>query len=1040
MLHREKTVRVFISSTFRDMNAERDHLITIVFPELRERLESIGLEFYDVDLRWGVPRLNIDNEQANSWAYCKQWIQRVEPFFICLIGQRYGWIPPAEQILDAEDSAFAGMSITEMELRFALLSGRLRRRSFVYLRKTAVPRDVPLATYRKYVDRNVQRRLRELKKLLLESDRPVRQYECLWNGNDFMHLEEFGNQVLDDLWSGILRDPRYVPKKVWRGILGHAPDKDPVYYNESHKLPIAITERIAEEIRPHAVNPMEAEATACAAFGEARRHWFRGRKEELRLLEHFVNSKRRGQSYLCVVSSVPGQGKSALLAKLAERLTKSRALVFVHYVGATERSTDLKSLIERLMYALERNGLEWPEEDETGTDLATLKRRLALRLSEYKGSRRIILLLDALNQLDEGHDLDWLPRSTGPNVRVVVTCVDDTSAPVDGREMVVLKALKSRAPTPFWIKLGALDQESIRNIVDDYLHEYCKELDREQVEAICSMEQSKSPLYLLAMLNELRTLSGDDMNLKVPSLIARMPVEYPESVDLFSWILERLEAFGADDTKRWFSYLSAGRTGMTSRELAELLSRTGGEETRRVALLIERGVRRYLMRRGPYLDFFHGQMREAVNRRYLSRGSTECHSEIAEYMQTRWLSSNAHALRDLPFHLMEARLWNELLSTLEDQRFLTAKLETIGPESLIEDFEHAFDRLTQEKQDSASRLMKSLLRLLVVRWITSEGAGIIDSFHPLLMFRLDRKFYTQLLEMGSSELLLEEFLPDGEDPTPIARVFAARLAAVKRRQGENASAAELIKLILSRGRRDLNPKERGRLEYELGYIYFQTGKLAKAAEMFRRSAVHSEQGGHVVGEWIGKCIEARTEFLRGKITSAQFKSVLEQARYKFQQAESAPGGDANATRWLYNVPGHLFEVAFADDDAEAAFEYLQELQGNAWIRRFKGSVMLLRYLARMAMLKGDYNTAISYFRDYFAKDPDVVNGRADALSREYYDFGRALAQAGLTAEAEETWRSGLQVPAELGNKLWKKKIRQELKKLRSTLASREDVI
>ena len=44
-------VRVFISSTFRDMHAERDHLVTVVFPELRERCESLGLEFFDVDLR-----------------------------------------------------------------------------------------------------------------------------------------------------------------------------------------------------------------------------------------------------------------------------------------------------------------------------------------------------------------------------------------------------------------------------------------------------------------------------------------------------------------------------------------------------------------------------------------------------------------------------------------------------------------------------------------------------------------------------------------------------------------------------------------------------------------------------------------------------------------------------------------------------------------------------------------------------------------------------------------------------------------------------
>ena len=35
-----KTVRVFISSTFRDMQAERDHLVRFVFPKLRQELAA----------------------------------------------------------------------------------------------------------------------------------------------------------------------------------------------------------------------------------------------------------------------------------------------------------------------------------------------------------------------------------------------------------------------------------------------------------------------------------------------------------------------------------------------------------------------------------------------------------------------------------------------------------------------------------------------------------------------------------------------------------------------------------------------------------------------------------------------------------------------------------------------------------------------------------------------------------------------------------------------------------------------------------------
>jgi hypothetical protein len=68
-----KVVRVFISSTFRDMHAERDHLVTVVFLELRERVERLGLEFFDVDLRWGVPAKDANGETANSWEYCRQW-------------------------------------------------------------------------------------------------------------------------------------------------------------------------------------------------------------------------------------------------------------------------------------------------------------------------------------------------------------------------------------------------------------------------------------------------------------------------------------------------------------------------------------------------------------------------------------------------------------------------------------------------------------------------------------------------------------------------------------------------------------------------------------------------------------------------------------------------------------------------------------------------------------------------------------------------------------------------------------------------------
>lgn len=47
-------LRVFLSSTFRDMHAERDSLARHVFPRLRKLCEARGATLTDVDLRWGI--------------------------------------------------------------------------------------------------------------------------------------------------------------------------------------------------------------------------------------------------------------------------------------------------------------------------------------------------------------------------------------------------------------------------------------------------------------------------------------------------------------------------------------------------------------------------------------------------------------------------------------------------------------------------------------------------------------------------------------------------------------------------------------------------------------------------------------------------------------------------------------------------------------------------------------------------------------------------------------------------------------------------
>ena len=51
-----RQIRVFISSTFQDMQSERDYLITKVFPRLQAEAARRDVTIIPLDLRWGVTR------------------------------------------------------------------------------------------------------------------------------------------------------------------------------------------------------------------------------------------------------------------------------------------------------------------------------------------------------------------------------------------------------------------------------------------------------------------------------------------------------------------------------------------------------------------------------------------------------------------------------------------------------------------------------------------------------------------------------------------------------------------------------------------------------------------------------------------------------------------------------------------------------------------------------------------------------------------------------------------------------------------------
>src|ERR1019366_2199170 len=113
-----REIRVFISSTFRDMQEEREELVKQIFPQLRRLCESRGVTWGEVDLRWGVP----DEAKAEGKVLplCLAEIEHCRPYFIGLLGERYGWVPEEipEELIAAQPwlKEYSKQSVTAREL------------------------------------------------------------------------------------------------------------------------------------------------------------------------------------------------------------------------------------------------------------------------------------------------------------------------------------------------------------------------------------------------------------------------------------------------------------------------------------------------------------------------------------------------------------------------------------------------------------------------------------------------------------------------------------------------------------------------------------------------------------------------------------------------------------------------------------------------------------------------------------------------------------------------------------------------------------
>ncbi|MCX9011172.1 MAG: DUF4062 domain-containing protein [Candidatus Methanoperedens sp.] len=687
------TVDIFISSTFNDMHAERDYLVRFVFPELRDRCANRRIRLMDIDLRWGVTEEEAENGKVLE--ICLDEIDRSRPFFIGLLGERYGWVPskydvPDDPRYDWVRKFERGYSITAMEIYHGVLRNpTMKMHAYFYFRDPAFLIDLPYEHQKFFSSENEEAasRLKHLKDIIRKQYPVLENYPCAYGGIGedgkvrLIGLEAFGQRVLEDLWSAICQE-----------------------YPE-------------EEIPP---DDLAVEEAYHEAFIEGRSRRFIGRLDILKQMTEFVDGDNAAP---LIITGAPGCGKSALLAKFVRAYTESHNEVFVlpHFIGVSPGSTDIRRTLLRLCHQFSRYfnmANEIPEEYEQ------LRKVFFMLLEEAASHGKVLLVLDALNQLDESyraHSLNWLPRTLPPGLRLIVSTLEGDC----------LDALHNRRPAPSEIIVGPLGEEDRKQIVRQTLWDYRKQLDEtpenDQMKLLLKKIESDNPLYLAVACEELRVFGKFEW---INERIASLPGDIPT---LFEQVLERLEHdHGEGLVNSALSLLECSRHGLLETEMLELLQHEKGEQfPRAIWAQLYRSLKFYLCPPGESgegaLDFFHRQLSKAVRRRYLhieernttasghfldslhrrllkamwnrktEEKETAVHRRLAEYFHRKadpigdatWTGNYPRGLSVLAYHQTRGQTWKELEEMLCNLEFIEAKCSVGMTYELIDDYRQA---------------------------------------------------------------------------------------------------------------------------------------------------------------------------------------------------------------------------------------------------------------------------------------------------------------------------------------------------------------
>ncbi len=606
---------IFVSSTFRDFQQERDALHDKILPVLNAQSRRYGEEVSFCDLRWGVDTSNEKDEEESSakvLSVCMNEIDRSRPYMLVLLGERYGFMPGEaaighEAVRKDMELEQLEISVTALEVEYGALSDPATlSNTWFYFRELSSEGTLPPEFLPE--SREHERKLSHLKERihLLAGDR-IRFYKAHWENGHVTGLEDFITQVEADVTDQL--------RTEWETYERLDP-----YEKDSLSQWNYMTEK-------------------CRSFS---------------VFSDFaagIIKRLEGSEPVTVVTGCSGSGKSTLFAKVCLDLRTKGTRIFPFVCGNTSLTTDAFGILQSLVWQLEdflgeAHIEESPSEESFAEGGHTAAGAVPLSMSQWRNrldelclkavsSGQILIAVDALDQLQGGEIRDllqFLPSVRPQGLHLFLTCLEDYALP--------------GSLTP--VSMPRMDEVQRHMVIKGILAAIGKELTAPVTEALIRKNPDSTPLYLYLAVSRLTLMNAADFqNIRnrgdgIEGITARqleLVEDMPEGLEeMCAALVEAVgERINPSMCQRAVSYLALSRLGLRLTDLESLLETEQITfQTLEFAQFVNYMNELFLLRADGRYDFLHKSLRQGLLRHMTATGMnlTEGHEKIVSHLES----------------------------------------------------------------------------------------------------------------------------------------------------------------------------------------------------------------------------------------------------------------------------------------------------------------------------------------------------------------------------------------------------------------------